>query len=174
MCGRSNFCLFARMRRRPMRSWVHRSPATLQSDNCQLTAHSDSKFFNLPFLIGCNRQWISWAWFHQLTEPTRDLTGSLARVDVKKIFFLINLGLNKEKFTGAGLERMTSGLTYRRSTNWAIQPYVGDIPISQYLSSGVPVRSHSTVNCRIASQFFFVQTQINKKITQSVSLVVYY
>ncbi len=28
---------------------------------------------------------------------------------------------------------MTSGLTYRRFTNWAIQPFVGGLPISQYL-----------------------------------------
>ncbi len=31
---------------------------------------------------------------------------------------------------------MTSGLTYWCSTNWVIQPYVGGLPISQYLCLG--------------------------------------
>ena len=33
--------------------------------------------------------------------------------------------MSKENLTESGFEPKTSGLTYQRSTNWAIQPYVG-------------------------------------------------
>ena len=45
--------------------------------------------------------------------------------------FLSHLKVNKEKLTGAGFEPATSWIPYRRSTNWAIQPYVGGVPNSQ-------------------------------------------
>ena len=35
---------------------------------------------------------------------------------------------SKENLTESGFEPETSGLTYQRSTNWAIQPYVGGSP----------------------------------------------
>ena len=37
--------------------------------------------------------------------------------------------MNKEKFTRAGFEPVTSGLTCRRSTNRANLPYIGGLPI---------------------------------------------
>ena len=39
------------------------------------------------------------------------------------------LWMNKEKLTRAGFEPATSGLTRRRSTNWANEPYIGGFPI---------------------------------------------
>ena len=39
--------------------------------------------------------------------------------------------MNKENLTESGFEPETSGLTYQRSTNWAIQPYVGGSPNCQ-------------------------------------------
>ncbi len=43
--------------------------------------------------------------------------------------FIYDLGLNKDKVERAGFEPTTSGLTRRRSTNWAIQPYDGSLSI---------------------------------------------
>ncbi len=40
----------------------------------------------------------------------------------------VNFGVNKEKMTEARFEPATIGLTCRRSTNWAIQPYVDGLP----------------------------------------------
>ena len=58
-----------------------------------------------------------------------------------KIFWM-----NKEKLTRAGFEPATcSGLTCRRSTNWA--NYIGGLPIlsiSLFGGGGAPVRSHET------------------------------
>ncbi len=58
--------------------------------------------------------------------------------------------VNKEKLTGAGFEFVTSGLTHWRPTNWANQPYIMmAIFLFCHLSLfGLPVRSHTTCNCR--------------------------
>ena len=54
------------------------------------------------------------------------LTNSILSYQQKtKYIYLCKFFMNKDKFTGAGLEPATSGLTCRGSTNWAI----GGLPI---------------------------------------------
>ena len=44
---------------------------------------------------------------------------------------MLNLWLNKKKFTQAGTEPLTSGLTCLRSANWANKTYGGGLPTIQ-------------------------------------------
>ncbi len=67
----------------------------------------------------------------------------------------LNLRLHKEQFTRAGLEHRTSRLPCRRSTNWAIYPYIGSLPI-------------------LSVSLFRGASQKPMNIYLSVSLVVYY
>ena len=63
---------------------------------------------------------LAWQWFSITNEVTSF---------EKCIRDVIFLWINKGKGTTAGFEPTTSGLTCRRSTNWAKYPYVGGLPI---------------------------------------------
>ena len=77
--------------------------------------------------------------------------------------FLDQFWMNKEKFTGAGFEPATSGLTCRRSTNWANLPYIGGLPyFVNIFVRGARVRSHETIYCPLARDHAQVTIQLEK------------
>ncbi len=65
--------------------------------------------------------------------------------------FFSHMRLNKEKLAREGFEPATSRLLYRHSTNWAIQPYVGSLPVlSIFLFWGASQKPYSLCNWCVA------------------------
>ena len=75
----------------------------------------------------------------------------------KGIVIIITLGMNKDKLTRAGLESTTSG----QHAGALLLRYLA--PFRQYLCSRVPVRSHTTVNCRVARDHTQITIQPGKR-----------
>ena len=87
-----------------MRSRVHRSSTALQSDDCRLAAQSDSKFFNLTFLIGCS-----------------NLEGSAMQVSMNSLCLILpTCGTDKRLSSTALLAALPVWMLKRTSLVWYV------------------------------------------------------